>query len=74
MAPEEAIHHLQAFHSFGSLLLVGHQPDLALLASAVLGSIDPERLHVRKASTLHLKFISRTAARLEALIPCPALP
>ena len=73
MSPESAIENLESYASLENLMLVGHQPDLSLLAAQLLGAIEPTSLHVRKASTLHLKILSKASARLEAFIPCPSV-
>jgi phosphohistidine phosphatase len=70
MYSEDAIQQLSAFSHFNRVLLVGHQPDLAELTARLLGMPNPDRLHVRKASLIHLKMQGTAGATLEAFIPC----
>ncbi|MEI6713576.1 MAG: histidine phosphatase family protein [Verrucomicrobiota bacterium] len=70
MLPDEAIQELQPYARFKELVLVGHQPDLALLTARLIGLPQPARVHVRKASIIHLNLTSPSSALLEALIPC----
>lgn len=52
MEPETGLAELQGYQRLGELMIVGHQPDLSLLAAALLGLGDAERLAVGKASLL----------------------
>ena len=70
MPPDEALHELQPYSQFKEVLLVGHQPDLGTLAARLIGLPQPARLHIRKASLIHLNLTSPSSAMLEALIPC----
>jgi len=70
MHPEDAIQELKAYSQMGPILLVGHQPDLALLAARLLSYHYPERLHVTKASLMHLELFSPEAAELVSFVPC----
>lgn len=56
MSPRRAIDELGAYTNFGSLMLVGHEPDLGLLASALIGLTRPMALHVRKALLMAIDF------------------
>jgi phosphohistidine phosphatase len=70
MPPDEALQELQPYNQFKEVLLVGHQPDLGMLAARLLGLPQPARIHVRKASLIQLTLTSPSSALLEALIPC----
>lgn len=70
MHSEDAIQQLSAFSHFSRVLLVGHQPDLAELTARLMGMPNPDRLHVRKATLIHLKMQGKAGATLEAFIPC----
>lgn len=70
MDPETAVHALAEYRNFSCILLVGHQPDLSLLAARFLEMPNPLRLTVKKASIIHLHLRSAHSASLEALIPC----
>ena len=71
MDPETALKELQAFGWAESLLLVGHQPDFGMLASALLGLSDAGGLPVGKATLICLR-VERLApygASLEFAVP-----
>lgn len=70
MPPEEAMLELAGYAPFGKVLLVGHQPDLGMLASRLIGLPQPARFHVGKATLVHLNLTTTSSALLEALIPC----
>ena len=70
MSAGDALYELPAYASFQEVLLVGHQPDLGMLAARLIGAPDPARIHVRKASLLQLTMTAPNGALLEALIPC----
>jgi phosphohistidine phosphatase len=70
MYSEDAIQQLSAFSHFNRVLLVGHQPDLAELTAKLLCMPNADRLHVRKATMIHLKMLGKAGATLEAFIPC----
>ena len=55
MEPETALRELRAYERFGSVMLVGHQPDLGLLAASLLGLRDAGNLPVGKASLIGLR-------------------
>ena len=71
MEPETALSELQAFGWAQSLLVVGHQPDLGLLASSLLGLPDAGGLPVSKAMLICLQVerLAPYAARLEFAVP-----
>ena len=48
MDPHRAIEELGGFANFATVMLVGHQPDLGALASALLGLPRPQALRMRK--------------------------
>lgn len=52
MDPMTAMHELNAFDRFPSVMLVGHQPDLGALAAVLLGMPHLQSLRVRKALLL----------------------
>ena len=71
MDPETALAELQAFGWAQSLLIVGHQPDLGVLATALLGLSDASGLPVGKATLICLR-VERLApygASLEFAVP-----
>lgn len=55
MSPGDALHDLRAYERFGSVMLVGHQPDLGLLAASLLGLRDAGNLPVGKATLIGLQ-------------------
>jgi len=71
MSPHTALEELRAYRSQGSVLLVGHEPDLGLLAAHLLGLATPTALHVRKASlmAIDLGFIRAGAGCLQFALP-----
>jgi len=70
MHPDDAIDGLKSFRNSGPVLLVGHQPDIALFAAKLLSYHHPERLHISKASLMHLHLYSADSAELESFLPC----
>lgn len=52
MQPETAIQELKACRELESVMLVGHEPDLGMLASRLLGVTARDKIRVRKASLL----------------------
>ena len=62
MHPADALEELRAYERFDSLLLVGHQPDLGLLITALLGLESEENFPVGKASLTGLS-VNRLAPR-----------
>ena len=55
MHPGEAYRELLAYGRFDSLMLVGHQPDLGLLAAVLLGLPEAGILSVGKATLIGLR-------------------
>ena len=55
MDPENALMELGAYKQFASVMIVGHQPDLGMLATALLGLRDAETLSISKASLTSLE-------------------
>ena len=71
MEPEGAFAGLQAYGWAESVLLVGHQPDIGLLAAALLGINDAGGMSVGKATLIGLE-VSRFApyaGSLEFFLP-----
>jgi len=50
MQPETALEELRALKRFSSVMIVGHEPDFSLLASALLGIPSGIGVNIRKAS------------------------
>ena len=50
MNPETALRELKTYKKLGSVMLVGHEPDLGRLASWLLGSSAFGKIRIRKAS------------------------
>ena len=71
MDPATALLELRAFERFRSVMLVGHQPDLGLLASSLLGLRDAGNLPVGKATIIGLqtRFLVPGGSGLEFYIP-----
>jgi phosphohistidine phosphatase len=61
MDPREALAELASARC-QSLMLVGHQPDLGLLAALLLGLPNPDSLHVRKSLLMGLDLAAGRAA------------
>ena len=70
MSPEAAIEALASYRASDRVLLVGHQPDISVLAAQLLGLPHPDRLCVGKASLMHLNLISSGVAALESFVQC----
>ena len=71
MHPATALAELSAYERFGSVMLVGHQPDLGLLAAMLLGLRDAGSLPVGKGTLIGLQTRSMTpgGASLEFHVP-----
>jgi phosphohistidine phosphatase len=71
MLPETFCGEITAYKKFSSVMLVGHQPDLGLLAARLLGVELAESLHVRKALLMGLEVSSWVTggSRLEFFVP-----
>ena len=71
MEPEMALRELRAYERFRSVMLVGHQPDLGLLAAWLLGLMDAGNLFVGKASLfgLDIRRLARHGGGLEFFAP-----
>lgn len=72
MDPWKAMDELAAYEKFPAVMLVGHQPDLGGLASALLGMTNAQSLHVRKALLLGIEVahgLSTGAGVLEFFVP-----
>jgi phosphohistidine phosphatase len=70
MSPDAALEALSAYRVSERVLLVGHQPDISLLAAQLLGLPHPNRLHIGKASLMHLSLVSPGVAALESFVQC----
>jgi phosphohistidine phosphatase len=71
MEPEQGLEGLRSFREFDCLLAVGHQPDLSLLAAALLGLKEPGNIPFGLASLAGLQ-IDRFAFKggsLEFFVP-----
>lgn len=71
MDPENALMELGAYQQFASVMIVGHQPDLGMLATRLLGLQSDEVLPVDKASLICLE-VERLAiggASLQFFLP-----
>ena len=71
MHPATALTELRAYARLQSLFLVGHQPDLGLLATTLLGLTNSENLSLGKASLLCLKLghLAPGGASLKFFLP-----
>jgi phosphohistidine phosphatase len=72
MNPAEGIAELGACGGFPTVLLVGHQPDLGLLAASLLGMESAGALRFRKALLVSIAFegrISPGAGMLDFFLP-----
>ncbi|MCE9611429.1 MAG: phosphohistidine phosphatase SixA [Chthoniobacter sp.] len=71
MSPHTALEELRALRGETSVMLVGHEPDLGLLAAHLLGLATPTALHVRKGSlmSIDLGFIRAGAGCLQFALP-----
>ena len=72
MQPETAAEELRGYERFGSVMIVGHQPDFSLFAAHLLGLRDNEQICIRKASLTHLELGAFVfgGARLSFSLPC----
>jgi len=70
MSPEAAVEALASYRASDRVLLVGHQPDISLLAAQLLGLPHPDRLRIGKASLMHLNLLSPGIAALESFVQC----
>jgi phosphohistidine phosphatase len=70
MTPGRLRAFLRENHSFGSLMIVGHEPDLSRAVADLLGCA-PDRLRVKKATLLRLSFeeAKLELATLDFLVP-----
>ena len=70
MGVESAISSLEKYWDRASVMMVGHEPDLSDLASALLGS-GRDSLHLRKAALLRLSLpkLKPGSGTLEFLLP-----
>ncbi len=75
MVPESAYAGLGAYGGLSSVLLVGHEPDLGVFLSSLLGQPGPSRVRVRKASlaVLDLVALRPGGGILQAFVPAKAM-
>ncbi len=75
MSPDIAYFELRQYLTFESILMVGHEPDLGMLISSLLGASSAYAVHVRKASLTGLQMLKPApgAGTLEFSIPCKFL-
>jgi len=71
MSPGTALHELQAYASFDSVMIVGHEPDLSSLMAMLLG-VRATALNVSKASlsAIEVKRLASGTGVLRFFIPC----
>lgn len=71
MDPATALRELRAFERFASVMLVGHQPDVGLLAASLLGLRDAGNLPVGKATLIGLqtRHLVPGGSSLECYVP-----
>ena len=71
MEPEAALAELRAHQRLGGVMLVGHQPDLGMLAARLIGLASSENLPVSKASLLciEVRRLATAGGSLEFLLP-----
>ena len=71
MSPGTCLEELHSSTGLGSLLLVGHEPDFSRTIATLLGDIQPQALHVRKASltAIDLRELKPGGGRLQFLVP-----
>ena len=71
MQPEDALEELRALKRFQSIMIVGHEPDFSMLASALLGITHSSGVNVRKSSLICLAvdFPRKGSATLDFSVP-----
>ncbi len=71
MTPAAAMEELRAYGRFECVMVVGHEPDLSLLAATLIGLPDSRAIRVRKATLvgLDVEALRPGGARLEFLVP-----
>ena len=71
MEPEAGLEELHAYQQLAEVMIVGHQPDLSLLAAALLGIEDAENLAFGKASLMCVEAgrIARGQGMLRFFVP-----
>ncbi len=58
MSPSVALHYLQEYRRFQSLMLVGHEPDLSQLVAALIGLRSSHSLEIHTATLIGLRLSS----------------
>ena len=71
MDPKTALEELAGYKALGSVMLVGHEPDLGWLASTLLGAGSQGKIRIRKASltVFELDVTRPESAELQFSIP-----
>ena len=71
MSPTTAFEALQAYMRLDSVMLVGHEPDLSMLASRLLDLVDSSAIRFRKATLagIELPTLRAGGGELDFLIP-----
>lgn len=71
MRAGQALDELSGCSRFGSVMLVGHEPDFSMLAAHLLGISAEHAITIKKASLSHfdLPIVRAGCARLEFLVP-----
>ena len=71
MRPEEGLRELQVYRRARGVMLVGHQPDLGLLAASLIGLPRAESFSVPKASltAIEVSFLAPGGGKLKYCLP-----
>lgn len=71
MHPEDGLRELQAYRRSRGVMLVGHQPDLGLLAASLIGLPRAESFSVPKASliAIEVSFLAPGGGKLKFCLP-----
>ena len=72
MDPDSAFAGLQPYKNFGSVMIVGHQPDIAELIARLIAVRNHAHIHISKGSlsSLDVHALASGGAILEFSIPC----
>lgn len=75
MRPESALEGLRDYERFGSILCVGHEPDLSQLAACLLGLVSGSTILFTPATLagFQLPSLRGGSAQLQALVPGPVI-
>jgi phosphohistidine phosphatase SixA len=71
MSASACLGELRAYETFGSIFVVGHEPDFSETISVMIGLPHSESLHIRKASltAVDLRSFQPGGGRIEFSIP-----